>query len=166
MNVGRRAAAAGHDVVATAVFPLYLDYAEAASADEPMAIGETITVADVAAFDPAPGDWSPDERSHVLGVQAQLWTERVPDARTMDYRLWPRACAVAEIAWGPRDDFDGRLDAHLGRLDALGVEYRPPAGPHPWQRRRPHRPGVIDVSAVMARIDEMTLDAESTRPSV
>lgn len=166
MNVGRRAAAAGHDVVATAVFPLYLDYAEAASADEPMAIGETITVADVAAFDPAPGDWSPDERSHVLGAQAQLWTERVPDARTMDYRLWPRACAVAEIAWGPREDFDGRLAAHLGRLDALGVEYRPPAGPHPWQRRRPHRPGVIDVSAVMSRIDEMTHDAESTRPSL
>jgi len=166
MNVGRRAAAAGHDVVATAVFPLYFDYAEAASPEEPLAIGEAITVADVAAFDPAPGDWSAEERSHVLGAQAQLWTERIADARTMDYRLWPRACALAEITWGARDDFDGRLDAHLGRLDALGVEYRPPAGPRPWQRRRPHRPGIVEMAAVMSHLDAMTHDAESTRPSM
>ncbi|WP_336214596.1 beta-N-acetylhexosaminidase [Nonomuraea sp. LPB2021202275-12-8] len=165
MNVGRRAAAAGHDVVATPVFPLYFDYAEAASADEPLAIGESVTVADVAAFDPAPADWTADERARVLGAQAQLWTERVPDARTVDYRLWPRACAVAEIGWGPNADFAGRLESHLGRLDALGVEYRPLAGPRPWQRRRPHRPGVVEVTAVMSRIDAMTHDAESTRPS-
>ncbi|WP_049572781.1 beta-N-acetylhexosaminidase [Nonomuraea sp. SBT364] len=166
MNVGRRAAAAGHDVVATPVFPLYFDYAEAASAEEPLAIGEAITVADVAAFDPAPGDWSEEERARVIGVQAQLWSERVPDGRVLDYRLWPRTCALADVAWGGGEGFTERLAAHLGRLDALGVEYRPPAGPHPWQRRRPHRPGVIDVSAVMARIDGMTHDAESTRPSV
>ncbi|WP_431914220.1 beta-N-acetylhexosaminidase [Nonomuraea jabiensis] len=167
MGVGRRAAGAGHDVVATPVFPLYFDYAEAASADEPMAIGDAVTVSDVAAFDPAPPSWTEEERARVLGVQAQLWTERVPDARTVDYRLWPRACALAEVGWaGPADGFEGRLEEHLGRLDALGVEYRPPAGPHPWQRRRPHRPGVVRVSEVMARIDGMTHDAESTRPSV
>jgi hexosaminidase len=164
-NVARRAAAAGHDVVATAVFPLYFDYAEA-SPDEPLAIGEAITVADVAAFEPAPDDWSPAERSRVIGVQAQLWTERVPDPRVLDYRMWPRACALADIAWGAGDDFDGRLEAHLGRLDALGVEYRPLAGPRPWQRRRPHRPGAVPVREVMARIDAMTHDPESTRPSV
>ncbi|WP_433435311.1 beta-N-acetylhexosaminidase [Nonomuraea sp. CA-141351] len=168
MGVGRRAAAAGHDVVATPVFPLYFDYAEASSADEPMAIGDAITVSDVAAFDPAPASWTDQERARVLGVQAQLWTERVPDARTVDYRLWPRACALAEVAWAgsPSDGFTGRLEEHLGRLDAIGVEYRPLAGPHPWQRRRPHRPGVVNVSDVMGRIDAMTHDAESTRPSV
>ncbi|MFF4624750.1 beta-N-acetylhexosaminidase [Nonomuraea jabiensis] len=167
MGVGRRAAAAGHDVVTTPVFPLYFDYAEAASADEPMAIGDAVTVSDVAAFDPAPASWTEEERARVLGVQAQLWTERVPDARTVDYRLWPRACALAEVGWaGLADGFEGRLEEHLGRLDALGVEYRPPAGPHPWQRRRPHRPGVVRVSEAMARIDGMTHDAESTRPSV
>ncbi|MEV0621657.1 beta-N-acetylhexosaminidase [Nonomuraea sp. NPDC050404] len=168
MNVGRRAAAAGHDVVATPLFPLYFDYSEASSADEPMAIGDGPTVADVAAFSPLPEDWTAEERARVLGVQAQLWTERVPDARTVDYRLWPRACALAEVAWAgaAAEDFDGRLAGHLGRLDALGVEYRPAAGPHPWQRRRPHRPGVVTVTDVMARLDGMTLDAESTRPSM
>lgn len=99
MGVGRRAAAAGHDVVATPVFPLYFDYAESSSPDEPMAIGDATTVEDVAAFEPAPADWTEEERARVLGVQAQLWTERVPDARTVDYRLWPRACALAEVAW-------------------------------------------------------------------
>ncbi|PZG09408.1 beta-N-acetylhexosaminidase, partial [Nonomuraea aridisoli] len=102
MGVGRRAAAAGHDIVATPVFPLYFDYAESGSPDEPMAIGDTTTVDDVAAFDPAPASWSDEERSRVLGAQAQLWSERVPDPRTVDYRLWPRACALAEVAWAGR----------------------------------------------------------------
>ncbi|MCK2213657.1 beta-N-acetylhexosaminidase [Actinomadura sp. ATCC 31491] len=168
MGVGRRAAAAGHDVVATPVFPLYFDYAESSSPDEPMAIGDAITLADVAAFRPAPEDWSDAERARVLGAQAQLWSERVPDARTLDYRMWPRACALAEVAWSGtgQDGFAGRLEEHLGRLDALGVEYRPLAGPHPWQRRRPHRPSTVRVTDVMARIEAMTHDPESTRPSV
>ena len=150
------------------MFPLYFDYAEAGSPDEPMAIGDAITVADVAAFEPAPADWSDEERARVIGVQAQLWTERVPDPRTADYRMWPRACALAEVAWAgrSRDGFDDRLAGHLARLDALGVEYRPAAGPHPWQRRRPHRPSAVRVTEVMARIDAMTHDAESTRPSI
>ncbi|MEV6159612.1 beta-N-acetylhexosaminidase [Nonomuraea sp. NPDC052129] len=168
MSVGRRAAAAGHEVIATPVFPLYFDYAESASADEPVAIGDTITVADVAAFSPAPDDWSEEERSRVVGAQAQLWSERIPDARTLDYRAWPRACALAEVAWSGSagSDFPARLTEHLGRLDAIGVEYRPLDGPKPWQRRRPHRPAVVRVADVMTRLDSMTHDAESTRPSV
>ncbi|MEV0632086.1 beta-N-acetylhexosaminidase [Nonomuraea wenchangensis] len=168
MGVGRRAAAAGHDVVATPVFPLYFDYAEASAPDEPLAIGDAITVADVAAFLPAPDDWTDEERARVLGAQAQLWTERVTDPRTADYRLWPRACALAEVAWSgaAQDGFDGRLAEHLGRLDALGVEYRPLAGPHPWQRRRPHLASPVPITERMAHIEALTHDPESTRPSV
>ncbi|MFI6603197.1 beta-N-acetylhexosaminidase [Nonomuraea sp. NPDC050536] len=168
MGVGRRAAAAGHDVITTPVFPLYFDYAESATTDEPMAIGDAITVADVAAFSPAPADWAPQERERVVGAQAQLWSERITDPRVLDYRAWPRACALAEVAWSGSagDDFDVRLAAHLGRLDAIGVEYRPLDGPRPWQRRRPHRPSVVRVSAVMTHLDEMTRSAESARPSM
>ncbi|MEV4158565.1 beta-N-acetylhexosaminidase [Nonomuraea dietziae] len=168
MGVGRRAAAAGHSVIATPVFPLYFDYAEASSAQEPMAIGDAITVTDVASFEPAPSSWEPEERERVVGLQAQLWSERIPDARVLDYRAWPRACALAEVAWAGEagSDFMGRLERHLGRLDALGVEYRPLSGPRPWQQGRPHRPAVVPVMNAMEHLDEMTHSATSTRPSV
>lgn len=163
--VGRRAAEAGHDVIACPVFPLYFDYAESSSGEEPMSIGDTITVADVAAFSPSEGFADP---ARVLGLQAQLWSERTPDSRVLDYRAWPRACAVAEVGWAgsASPDFDVRLAAHLARLDALGVEYRPAEGPRPWQRRRPHRGGRLDIREGMRRLEEMALDPESTRPSV
>jgi hexosaminidase len=173
-GVGRRAAAAGHDVVATSVFPMYFDYTEAASDKEPVGIGDTVTVEDVAGYAPAPAGWTPDERARVIGAQFQLWSERIPDSRTLDYRAWPRGCAAAEITWtgepAVRADFLRRLDAHLVRLDAFGVEYRPLAGPHPWQQGgtgwRRHRPGVVLVHEVMSHLDEMTQSAESTRPSM
>ncbi|MEV7012331.1 beta-N-acetylhexosaminidase [Streptosporangium sp. NPDC051022] len=213
-GVAARAAEAGHDIVQTPVFPLYFDYAEAASEDEPLAIGETTTVADVAAYEPAPRSWPAEWRARVLGAQFQLWSERLPDARAVDYRAWPRGCALAEITWsgtidvveagssgsdgsngsdgsgadgpdlpgsGRSDsgsglsgaagaDFEARLARHLGRLDALGVEYRPPAGPRPWQLggngHRRHRPGVVKVDEVMKHLEEMTHVADSTRPSM
>ncbi|NUW38510.1 family 20 glycosylhydrolase, partial [Nonomuraea sp. SMC257] len=65
LGVGRRAAAAGHEGVGTPVFPLYFDSAESTSPEEPAAIGDTITVADVAAFVPAPAEWTDEERSRV-----------------------------------------------------------------------------------------------------
>ncbi|WP_214413307.1 beta-N-acetylhexosaminidase [Sphaerisporangium fuscum] len=170
-QVGRRAAEAGHDIVATPVFPLYFDYAEAGSAEEPAAIGDAITVEDVAAFEPAPSSWEPEVAGRVLGAQFQLWTERIPDARTLDYRAWPRGCAVAQVTWsGGADGFAEALPAHLTRLDAYGVEYRPPAGPRPWQRGgtgdRRHRPGAVEVGEVMRRLDALTHEADSTRPSI
>ncbi|MEN3535110.1 beta-N-acetylhexosaminidase [Microbispora sp. ZYX-F-249] len=173
-HVGRRAAAAGHDVVATPVFPMYFDYAEAASPEEPAGLGDAITVADVAAFAPAPSAWPEEDRARVIGVQFQLWSERIPDGRTLDYRAWPRGCAAAEIAWtgGPAgtEDFFRRLDAHLARLDAFGVEYRPLSGPRPWQRGgtgwRRHRPGAVAVHDVMRHLHELSLSADSTRPSM
>ncbi|WP_326826239.1 beta-N-acetylhexosaminidase [Streptosporangium sp. NBC_01756] len=170
-GVALRAAEAGHDVVQTPVFPLYFDYAEAASAQEPRAIGDATTVPDVAAFDPAPESWTAEQRARVLGAQFQLWSEYLPDGRAVDYRAWPRGCALAEVAWSgsARPGFAARLEGHLGRLDALGVEYRPTTGPHPWQRgggRRGHRPGAVDVQAVMERLEKLTRLADSTRPSL
>ncbi|MFF5210211.1 beta-N-acetylhexosaminidase [Streptosporangium sp. NPDC000396] len=171
-EVARRAAEAGHDVVQTPVFPLYFDYAEAASEREPIAIGDTITVSDVAAFDPAPESWTAGQRERVLGAQFQLWSERLPDGRAVDYRAWPRGCALAEVAWSGSagSGFGERLEGHLGRLDAMGVEYRPLTGPHPWQLggagRRRHRPGVVRVDKAMKHLEEMTHAGESTRPSL
>ncbi|MEU4252872.1 beta-N-acetylhexosaminidase [Amycolatopsis sp. NPDC026612] len=136
-EAGRRAAEAGHDVVLCPEQHVYLDHRQSPDPDEPIPVGEVHTLEDVYAYEPA------STGPRLRGVQAQVWTEHLDSARRVDYMAFPRLSAFAEVAWssGPRDyaEFLPRLrDHHLPRLDALGVEYRPLDGPHPWQTR----PGV------------------------
>ncbi|MFG1923156.1 beta-N-acetylhexosaminidase [Cryptosporangium sp. NPDC048952] len=138
------AARRGHDVVACPDDLVYLDYRQSELPDEPIPVSIPLAVADVYAFDPVPAELTPDEARHVLGGQANVWTEHADSPRTIDYLVFPRLCAVAEALWSSAErdfpDFDRRLRHHLARLDALGVEYRHADGPRPWQRR-PGIPG-------------------------
>jgi hexosaminidase len=133
------AARRGHDVVACPDDGAYLDYRQSDSADEPIPVGIVLTVADVYGFEPIPAELTKDEARHVLGGQANIWTEHMDSPRLVDYFAFPRLCALAEALWSTEerdhDDFAGRLDEHLARLDALGVEYHRPSGPLPWQKR-------------------------------
>ena len=66
----------------------------------------------------------------MLGAQGNLWTEYIANAAYLDYMTYPRACAMAEVTWSPKEarnwvDFNGRLQTHLQRLDRVGVKYRP-----------------------------------------
>jgi hexosaminidase len=142
------AARSGHDVVLCPDDTMYLNYRQSGSADEPIPLVVVITVRDVYGFDPVPAGLSESERAHVLGGQANLWTEYMDSPRTLDYFAFPRLCALAEALWssGPKD-YDGfaeRLGRHLARLDAVGVEYRHADGPLPWQTR-PGIRGRIDT---------------------
>ena len=142
-RVGALAAAtAGHDVVACPVDTAYLDYRQSEMSTEPIPVGTVTTVETAYEFDPIPADLDADRISHVLGGQANLWTEHIDSARGIDYAAFPRLCAIAEALWtsGDRDfaEFQPRLAEHLARLDASGVEYRRSDGPLPWQQR----PGV------------------------
>jgi hexosaminidase len=126
--------AGGRDVVLCPETHVYLDHRQSDHPDEPIPVGYLRTLADVYAYEPSPG---------ALGVQAQLWSEHLDSPRRVDYAAFPRLAAFAEVVWsaGERSyqEFEDRLVAHhLPRLDAMGVEYRPLAGPHPWQTR----PGV------------------------
>ncbi|MFE0510458.1 beta-N-acetylhexosaminidase [Streptomyces sp. NPDC058964] len=143
---GVAAARAGHDVVMCPEQQVYLDYRQAAGEDEPVPIAYVRTLEDVYRFEPVPPALDEDRARHVLGAQANVWTEVMEDPARVDYQTFPRLAAFAEVAWSdlpaPEDrdfaGFEARMAAHYGRLDALGVAYRPPAGPRPWQRR----PGV------------------------
>ncbi len=135
---GARAMAAGNEVVLCAP-PYYLDHYQSSDPEEPYAIGGLATWQDVLTTDPYAAVPLAD-RPRLLGVQAQVWTEYLPTPRHVDYMVWPRAAALAEVAWaGPGDsapdvvEFETRLRVHLARLDAMGVGYRPLDGPHPWQ---------------------------------
>ncbi|MGW3343959.1 beta-N-acetylhexosaminidase [Nonomuraea rubra] len=137
------AARAGHDVVVSPFAETYLDFRQADGDQEPVPIGSVTSLGAVHAFDPVPAGLTDDERGRILGAQAALWTEHIDSPRLLDYMAFPRLAAFAEAVWSGRRDFEdflARLATHEKRLDALGVEYRPAGGPHPWQRR-PDAPG-------------------------
>jgi hexosaminidase len=144
---GITAAKSGHDVVMCPEQQVYLDHRQDGGPDEPVPIGYVRTLEDVYRFEPVPPLLTEEEARHVIGTQANVWTEVTEDQARVDYQAFPRLAAFAEVAWSPlpapaeRDfaDFERRMDAHYRRLDALGVAYRPPTGPLPWQRR----PGVL-----------------------
>lgn len=138
------AARAGHRVVLCPDDEVYLDYRQSDSPDEPIPVGFPLGVEDFYNFEPVPSELTAEEATLVLGGQANIWSEHLDSPRALDYMAFPRLCGLAEAVWGPKDrDFQGfqaRLNAHLERLDALGVEYRPASGPNPWQSR-PDAPG-------------------------
>ncbi len=123
---GIAAAKQGHDVIMTPTDYCYLDYYQSQDPSEPLAIGGYLPLDKVYSYNPDPSDLTPEQQKHVLGVQANLWTEYIPDLAKLEYMAYPRACAIAEIGWSPQDgrnydDFVGRMSHHLRRLQALGV---------------------------------------------
>jgi hexosaminidase len=169
MQIAREAALAGHEVVAAPVLPTYFDYYQERGPAEPVAIGGPVRLADVAAFAPVPAEWPRPAREHLIGAQFQVWTEYIRDVRSLEYMIFPRACALADVAWsgGPaaltagepgRPALANRIAAHLRRLEAAGLEYRPLTGPRPWQQGgsgpRRHRPGYL-IEDVAAHLDEL-----------
>lgn len=138
-----RAAEAGFDVIACPNTSAYLDYRQSDDPDEPSPGGALVDLETAYALTPRPAGMAPEHARHVLGGQANLWTETVDSARMVDYYLFPRLLAVSEALWSGGGDYSGfleRLPAHEERLDALGVEYRRSDGPRPWQTR-PDAPG-------------------------
>ncbi|WP_341946933.1 beta-N-acetylhexosaminidase [Microbacterium sp. LWH11-1.2] len=154
-DVGARVAARrGFDVVACPADRVYLDYRQSERADEPVPVGIPLTWRDVYAFEPVPSGLTADEARHVLGGQGNLWLEHIDTPQRVDYMLFPRLGALAEALWTgagrDADDFSRRMPEYLRRLEALGVDYRPEAGPHPWQTW----PGVPGSVRTRAELDE------------
>ncbi|MFC7456917.1 beta-N-acetylhexosaminidase [Brachybacterium sp. GCM10030267] len=107
----------------------YFDYYQGDPDEEPLAIGGLTTVEDVYTADLVPGRLDGDQHKLLIGLQGQLWSEYMPTAQQVQYMAFPRMCALAERAWGSPEqsweEFEERLRAHLPRLDAFGISYRP-----------------------------------------
>jgi len=123
------AANAGRDVIAAPYESVYLDYYQLENKNEqPLAIGGYTPLGKVYQFEPLPESVSAQNQAHILGVQAQLWTEYMPTPTQVEYMAFPRLCAVSEAAWTvpqKKDytDFVQRLARHENRLDLLKVNY-------------------------------------------
>jgi hexosaminidase len=129
---GKQAAKQGHDVVIAANHGVYFDYCQSNDYNkEPLTIGADLRLEDVYRFDPLPAEvFTEEETKHVLGVQAQLWTEYVRTEYKLHYQTFPRLCALAEIAWTPKelldwDNFRERVKTHQYRLSIMDIAFRP-----------------------------------------
>ena len=128
---GLESAASGHDVVMTPAKFAYFDYYQSTNhALEPKAIGGYLPLQKVyLGFEPIPAGLAPALSSHVLGGQANLWTEYIPNLAQVEYMMFPRLGALAEVTWSPAhrdwEDFKARTAQNELRLDALRVNYRP-----------------------------------------
>jgi len=128
---GIAAAKQGHDVIMSPNDDLYFDHYQGPEVREPLAIGGMTTLEETYRYEPVPSELTADEARHILGPQGNVWTEYMPTPEQVEYMVYPRALALAEIAWSPQDrrDWDGfqtRLPAALAQLDKLGIRYRRP----------------------------------------
>ena len=124
------AARSGHDAVMAPGHHTYFDqYQSLNKAAEPNAIGGFLPLDTVYTWEPMPAAIEPSNQPHVLGVQAQLWTEYIADPKHLEYMAFPRMAALAEVAWTPTsqrklEGFHVRLAVHLERLRILDVNFR------------------------------------------
>src|SRR5690606_7596189 len=96
---GVKAANAGHDVIMTPVSHLYFDHYQADPRTQPEAMGGYTPLSEVYAYEPVPAGVSADKAKHILGAQANTWTEHIPTQEHVEYMVFPRALALSEVLW-------------------------------------------------------------------
>lgn len=119
-NAPKQTTAHGNHLICTPNTQFYLDYQE-----------DVNSIPNIYKFDPLAGGLTDAEKSLVLGVQGNLWTEWVPTFGRMWYQAFPRMIAIAELGWSKPErmnlqDFQQRLACHFKKLNAMQVGYRIP----------------------------------------
>jgi len=131
---GIEAARSGHDVVMSPTSHCYFDYYQGLY-DEPRGIGGFLPIDKVYAYEPMPAELPAEQARHILGAQANVWTEYLPESQQVEYMLLPRLLALSEVVWSEKSlrsfsDFSRRIVPHYDRLAAADVNFRlpPPDG--------------------------------------
>jgi hexosaminidase len=107
----------GNELVITPTDAYYFDY-----------LNEGNTLEKIYNYEPVPEGFSAEEEAKVLGIQANLWSEWIPNFKRLQYQTFPRMLAVSENAWASKDNkdfeaFNTRVEGQYARLDELGVYY-------------------------------------------
>ena len=119
---GHKAAKMGHDVIMAANNYFYFDYYQAKdTAGEPLTIGGYVPVSKVYSYEPFTEDMTEEERSHIIGIQANLWTEYIKTPEGLEYMLLPRLSALSEVQWCQSGDRD--YDRFLREMEKMADIY-------------------------------------------
>ena len=135
---GAKAAEAGHDVVMAPTTHCYFDYQQVEDTQfEPSRCGGFIPIERVYSLDPAPDSLSVEARSHILGTQANLWSEYMINEQMVEYQALPRMSALAEVQWTQpeRKDYNAFLQ-RLTRFTSLFERYHYAYAKHLWPDRQ------------------------------
>jgi len=125
---GIDAAKLNHNVIMTPHKNLYFDYYQSQSPYEPLAIGSYLPTEKVYSYEPVPTELNEQQKQYILGAQANVWTEYMGSSEHVEYMVFPRAAALAELVWTPTTqknygDFCNRLRYNLGHLRSMSVQY-------------------------------------------
>jgi hexosaminidase len=128
---GIKAAQAGHDVIMSPGGYCYFDAYQANPVTQPEAIGGFLPLSKVYSYNPVPGALNHSEAKHILGVQANVWTEYIPTAEHLEYMIFPRLLALAETGWTKNENkswksFEDRLQQQYLLLQRRNINYYRP----------------------------------------
>ena len=124
---GITAAKAGNDVIMTPGTFCYFDRYQADPKTEPTTIGGYLPLQLVYRFEPVPDELSATEAKHVLGAQANVWTEYMPTPMSVEHMVFPRLSALAEVLWSSKgnrnwDLFRNRMPSEFKRYEQLNIK--------------------------------------------
>ena len=125
---GIEAAQQGHDVIMTPGSHAYFDHYQGPQNEEPLAWGGYTPLSQVYTFDPTVDTMTDTEAKHVLGGQANLWSEQIKTPEHSEYMIFPRLAALSETLWSPKEsrnweDFSPRVLTLFERYDYMGINY-------------------------------------------
>lgn len=126
---GITAARMGHDVVMTPTSDMYFDQSQTLARQlEEIPVGGFINVMKVYSYEPIPASLTPEQQKHILGCQANVWCEYMPEERIRQYQMLPRLAALSEVQWTMPErknykDFLKRLPKMLSIYDHYGYNY-------------------------------------------
>jgi len=152
---GIEAARQGHDVIMTPGNWVYLDHYQGDSRVEPVSIGGYTTLEESYGYDPVPKDLELEKTKHILGTQGNVWTEYMYTPDLIEYRIYPRIIALAEVGWTEKankdyNSFLERMDNQFVRLDEHDINYHIPQPEGPVN--------------LMAFTDSTSMEFTTTRP--
>lgn len=122
------AAKTAHDAIMTPSSHLYFDHYQGNPLSEPLAIGGDTRLEKVYNFQPIPTELSEKDAQHILGAQANVWTEYIPDFRQVQYMVFPRIMALSEVVWGNYNvadykSFENKVLRHFKILNRKNINY-------------------------------------------
>ena len=151
------AAKSNHDAIMTPVSYCYFDYYQTDKTDkEPLAIGGYVPVERVYSFNPYPDALNKEQQKHILGVQANVWTEYIKTFKHVQYMVLPRFAALAEVQWEdpakPKDynQFLQRLMRLLPIYQLEGYNY----AKHIFDLRAEVKPEVGDIQVTLSCLQD------------